>query len=145
MCKPRSKSAGVHRNFSSPIPTMASSFNKKRKREALDSSDSVAFTLSGQPASQIGPVLSKCTIAMELAPSRSDQITVSYPTIQPSKSTPFNCYIQQRTKNDDEVDQEFASQPTFVAGEADSIEFFSSNESQKAAMGCRCVLFILFP
>ncbi|KAF7977898.1 hypothetical protein HWV62_2454 [Athelia sp. TMB] len=98
---------------------MASSSTKKRKHALVEATDSVAFALSGQPESQIGPVL------------------VCYPAIQPSKTIPFDCYSRKKAKNDDHDDHDFSTRPTFVAAESHAIEFFSSDESQRAAAGCR--------
>ncbi|KIM90013.1 hypothetical protein PILCRDRAFT_812811 [Piloderma croceum F 1598] len=97
---------------------MASSSSKKRKREAVDTSKGISFALAEQPVSQIGPVL------------------VSFPAIEPSKSTSFSCYLK-KPRHEDEVTPEFVDQGTFVAGEAEAIEFFSSDESQRASVGSR--------
>lgn len=64
---------------------------------------------------------------------------VSFPAIEPSKSTSFNCYLRKEPVNDEEAGQEFVAQSTFVAGEAEAIEFFSSDESQRASAGSRRV------
>jgi DNA-directed RNA polymerase I subunit RPA49 len=93
--------------------------SKKRKREALDTSESVPFRLADQPVSQLGPVL------------------VSFPALEPPRSTPFKCYLRKKPKNEEEAGQEFVAQSTFVAGEAESVEFFSSDESQRASVGIR--------
>jgi hypothetical protein len=46
---------------------MAPSSSKKRKREVVDTSESVSFALADQPASQIGPVLGKYIGAQEMS------------------------------------------------------------------------------
>jgi hypothetical protein len=40
---------------------------------------------------------------------------------------------------EDEEKQEFVRQDTLVAGEADSVEYFTSEETKGAAAGCKCV------
>lgn len=64
-------------------------------------------------------------------------IPVSFPAIEPSGSTAFKCYLRKEPMNEEEAEREFAEQPTFVAGEAKSVEFFSSEESQNASVGSR--------
>jgi DNA-directed RNA polymerase I subunit RPA49 len=118
---------------------MASSSSKKRKREAVDTSKSISFALADQPASQIGPVLGEeMSDGGWKEQTRSDcfYLPVSFPAIEPSKSTSFSCYLKKPGR-EDEVTQEFSDQGTFVAGEAEAIEFFSSDESQRASVGSR--------
>jgi hypothetical protein len=69
----------------------------------------------------------------------------SFPALKPPEPTPFNCYL--RTSRDTgRDDDEFAELPTFVAGESDTVEFFTSiEETQKvAAGGCKCVSISLY-
>jgi DNA-directed RNA polymerase I subunit RPA49 len=60
---------------------------------------------------------------------------VSFPAIEPSKSTPFECYLQKKPGNEVEAGQEFSALPTFIAGEAETMEFFSSDETERASVG----------
>ncbi len=53
------------------------------------------------------------------------------PAITPSRSIAFKCYAQGPSKAKDDV--EFSSQKLVVAGESDTVEFFSTNESEAAA------------
>jgi DNA-directed RNA polymerase I subunit RPA49 len=64
---------------------------------------------------------------------------VSYPALEPSNSTPFKCYLRKKPGDEEDTGQEFVAQSTFVAGEAESVEFFSSDETQRASVGSRCV------
>ncbi|EJF57477.1 RNA polymerase I associated factor, A49-like protein [Dichomitus squalens LYAD-421 SS1] len=82
----------------------SSAVSKKRKRGAEDA-EKVTLQLSSQPTSQVGPVLA------------------SFPSLQPPKSTAFKCYVQRnRDKN-----ASFETQPTLVAGEGETVEFFSAD------------------
>ena len=128
---------------------MASSSSKKRKREAVETPEGITFRLDDQPASQVGPVLGKqvakegfltaggklCNLKCDLTALRP----VSFPAIEPSKSTPFECYLRKEPENEEEAGQEFSALPTFIAGEAETMEFFSSEESQRASVGSTCV------
>jgi hypothetical protein len=70
---------------------------------------------------------------------------VSFPTLEPSKATPFSCYLLQNLAGGDDTDDgDFVTQPTFIAGETDSVEFTtSSDETRKVAVGgCRCVEYL---
>lgn len=113
----------------------SSSSSKKRKREAVDSTESVSFALSDQPLSQLGPILGKQKISLNLfAPVDHTLHLVSYPALEPSRHTPFQCYLRKRPQNIDDTD-ELTPHSTFMVGEAESIEFFSSDESQRASEG----------
>jgi DNA-directed RNA polymerase I subunit RPA49 len=73
-------------------------------------------------------VVIRCTILSGL------NISVSFPGVQPPKSTSFQCYLlKKREGNEQEAD--FASQTTIVAGETDVVEYFTTAESM--AVGCR--------
>lgn len=94
----------------------STSASKKRKREAGDDAKA-SFVLSTQPKSQLGPVLAH------------------FPSVKPSKSTAFSCYQtgdNAKTLGDTD-DAEFADLPTLVAGETDSVDFHSANQTT----GCR--------
>lgn len=94
--------------------------SKKRKREAADD-PKVSFALSDQPKSQVGPVL------------------VHFPSVRPSKSTPFKCYRtgKNETSTKGDADTDFADIPALIAGETDAVEFYSSDETRRASEGCR--------
>ncbi|KAH9943769.1 RNA polymerase I associated factor, A49-like protein [Amylocystis lapponica] len=92
---------------------MASSSSKKRKRGA-DDADKVTLQVSNQPPAQLGPVLA------------------SFPALQPPKSTSFQCW-RRRNASDNEP---FASQETLIAGEADTVDFYSASEFGQASSGC---------
>ncbi|KIK92192.1 hypothetical protein PAXRUDRAFT_147843 [Paxillus rubicundulus Ve08.2h10] len=99
----------------------AASASKKRKRDSGDHAK-VSFALSDQPKSQLGPVLA------------------NFPAIKPSKSTTFKCYqTSKKTKAsaDGDEDGDFAQLQTLVAGETNVVDFFSSEESQRASVGSR--------
>ncbi|RDX40440.1 RNA polymerase I associated factor, A49-like protein [Polyporus arcularius HHB13444] len=85
---------------------------KKRKRGDEDAGK-ITLQLSTQPASQVGPVLA------------------SFPSLEPPKSTAFQCYAQKgRDKN-----APFETQPTIVAGEAETVDFFSV-DGPLSSTGC---------
>ncbi|KAA1474187.1 RNA polymerase I associated factor, A49-like protein [Dentipellis sp. KUC8613] len=90
------------------VPSSSPLTNKKRKRTASDAGNSSKVTLetSSLPASQVGPVL------------------VSFPSVQPPKSTPFKCYAQEG-----EDGKDFARQRTSIAGETEAVEFTGSNDA----------------
>ncbi|TDL26883.1 Rpa49 subunit specific to nuclear RNA polymerase I [Rickenella mellea] len=93
--------------------------NKKRKRdEREDNSELVNLNLSDSKVSQVGPVL------------------VSFPAIQPPNSTPFQCFRRPNAPADI-AEREFSLQPLLVAGETDSVEFYSANESETATQGIK--------
>ncbi|KAF9239431.1 Rpa49 subunit specific to nuclear RNA polymerase I [Melanogaster broomeanus] len=94
----------------------SASASKKRKRDNGDDAK-VSFTLSDQPKSQVGPVVA------------------NFPAIQPSKSTTFKCY-QTSKKAIASADGDEDS-PTLIAGETDAVDFFSSEETQRASSGSR--------
>ncbi|KAI0632958.1 RNA polymerase I associated factor A49-like protein [Trametes polyzona] len=90
----------------------ASVASKKRKRGAEDA-DKTSLTLSSQPASQVGPVLA------------------SFPSLEPPKSTAFKCYVQKGA----DKNAPFEAQPTIVAGEAETVEFFTA-DGPLSSTGC---------
>lgn len=94
----------------------STSVSKKRKRGDGDDAKA-SFVLSTQPKSQLGPVLA------------------NFPSAIPSKSITFSCYQTggkaRVTEDADGVD--FADLPTLVAGETDSVDFHSANQTT----GCR--------
>ncbi|KAI5119569.1 hypothetical protein M0805_005633 [Coniferiporia weirii] len=96
---------------------------KKRKRHEVedDGSEQVTFAMHDKDISVIGPVLA------------------SFPALQPPKSTPFSVYLRPDSSPLDNQ-QEFASRPIAVAGETDSVEFYSTSESADAAVGCRYLI-----
>ncbi|KIJ61208.1 hypothetical protein HYDPIDRAFT_97072 [Hydnomerulius pinastri MD-312] len=99
----------------------SASASKKRKRDNEDGAK-VSFALSDQRKSQIGPVLA------------------NFPSIKPTKSTTFKCYQtakKAKTSADDEEDGNFAELPTLIAGETDAVDFYSSDETQRASVGSR--------
>lgn len=62
-------------------------------------------------------------------------ILVSFPSLQPPKSTAFQCYVREG-----EDDREFVKQNTVVAGETDSIEFSGPSIGEEDGLGSRCLL-----
>ncbi|KIP06400.1 hypothetical protein PHLGIDRAFT_107028 [Phlebiopsis gigantea 11061_1 CR5-6] len=84
---------------------MASSALKKRKR-GVDEPEEITLRVSEYPE-KIGPVL------------------VSFPALEPPKSTPFRLYSQTASSSKDAI----------VAGETETVEFVSTAESQQTA-GC---------
>ncbi|THH13487.1 hypothetical protein EW146_g6740 [Bondarzewia mesenterica] len=97
---------------------------KKRKRGVLDAGDAdkLSLELSHIHPSQVGPVL------------------VSFPSLQPPKSTAFNCYVRE-----EEAEIEFIKQNTIVAGETDSVEFSGSNSKEGSGEGSRYYVAIHHP
>ncbi|KAI0712757.1 RNA polymerase I associated factor, A49-like protein [Cerioporus squamosus] len=90
----------------------SSTLGKKRKRGEEDAGK-VTLQLSTQPANQVGPVLA------------------SFPSLEAPKSTAFQCYAQKgRDKN-----APFETQPTIVAGEAETVDFFSA-DGPLSSTGC---------
>ncbi|KAH9852921.1 RNA polymerase I associated factor A49-like protein [Lenzites betulinus] len=86
--------------------------SKKRKRGAEDA-DKTTLALSTQPANQGGPVLA------------------SFPSLEPPKSTAFKCYVQKGA----DKSAPFEAQPTIVAGEAETVEFFTA-DGPLTSTGC---------
>jgi hypothetical protein len=60
--------------------------------------------------------------------------TSELPALKPSQSTSFGCYLYKQTVGKVyDPGSDFVAQPTFVVGEADTVEFFISyEETQKA-------------
>ncbi|KAJ8586617.1 RNA polymerase I associated factor, A49-like protein [Rhizopogon salebrosus TDB-379] len=97
----------------------AVSTSKKRKRD-LDDTQKVSFALSDHPPTQLGPVL------------------VNFPSVKPTKSTPFKCYRTQTQKRKaDNGDVPFAEMPLLIAGETEAVDFYSSDETRRASVGSR--------
>ncbi|KAI0759036.1 RNA polymerase I associated factor, A49-like protein [Fomes fomentarius] len=91
----------------------SSTIGKKRKRGA-DDAEKTTLQLSSQPAEQLGPVLA------------------SFPSLQPPSSTEFQCYAKKgRDKN-----APFELQATVLAGEAETVEFFSADGGPLSSTGC---------
>ncbi|KAI8990415.1 RNA polymerase I associated factor A49-like protein [Trametes punicea] len=90
----------------------ASSNSKKRKRDAEDAGKAT-LTLSTQPAHQVGPVLA------------------SFPSLDPPKSLAFKCYVQKGA----DKNAPFEAQPTLIAGEAKTVEFFTA-DGPLSSSGC---------
>lgn len=119
-----------------------SDFAKKRKRQDSDSEkEHVSLSVSDLRASQLGPVLGMSPITDEglsgksYSPSRA---VASFPALQPSNSTPFQCYTRpSHSSTAGASEQEFAAQPIIIAGETDSVEFYSTNEAETVATGCK--------
>ena len=63
----------------------------------------------------------------------SDALQASFPALQPPTSTSFSVYSKSTAGSD----QEFASKPIHIAGETDTIEFYSTDEFSR---GCKYVL-----
>ncbi|KAI0920527.1 hypothetical protein AcV5_010239 [Taiwanofungus camphoratus] len=93
-------------------PSISSS--KKRKRDS-DDAENIALQVSTQPPSALGPVLA------------------SFPALQPPKTTSFRCWLRNGNPKGNEP---FASQDTLIAGEADTVEFATSNEVGQTLAGC---------
>ncbi|OAX37723.1 Rpa49 subunit specific to nuclear RNA polymerase I [Rhizopogon vinicolor AM-OR11-026] len=87
--------------------------SKKRKRDL-----GVSFALSDQPPTQLGPVLA------------------NFPSVKPTKSTPFKCYRTHKKKSDNE-EVPFAETPLLIAGETEAVDFYSSEETRRASVGSR--------
>ncbi|KAF9228125.1 RNA polymerase I associated factor, A49-like protein [Gyrodon lividus] len=101
---------------------MASASASKKRRRANGDDAKVSFVLSDQPKSGLGPVLA------------------NFPAIKPSKSTTFKCYQtskKARASANSDGDLDFAELPTLIAGETDTVNFFSSEETQRASVGSR--------
>ncbi|EGO02918.1 hypothetical protein SERLA73DRAFT_165847 [Serpula lacrymans var. lacrymans S7.3] len=97
---------------------MASTSSKKRKRGS-DDVGKVTFEVSETLTSQAGPVL------------------VNFPSIKPPQNTPFVRYkINNKGSGNDDT-AVHADDKIIVAGETNSVEFFSSDETQRASAGCR--------
>ncbi|KAI0744617.1 RNA polymerase I associated factor, A49-like protein [Earliella scabrosa] len=93
---------------------MSSTTIGRKRKCAADDAEKVNLKLSSQPASQVGPVLA------------------SFPSLQPPKSTAFQCYARKgRDKN-----ASFESQEAIVAGEAETVEFFSADSGPLSSAGC---------
>ncbi|OJA20553.1 hypothetical protein AZE42_07068 [Rhizopogon vesiculosus] len=96
--------------------------SKKRKRDP-----GVSFALSDQPPTQLGPVLAGGPCHNPLA---------NFPSVKPTKSTPFKCYRTQKKKSDNE-EVPFAETPLLIAGETEAVDFYSSEETRRASVGSR--------
>ncbi|OSD00005.1 RNA polymerase I associated factor A49-like protein [Trametes coccinea BRFM310] len=94
------------------MSSAAASTNKKRKRDT-DDAGKATLTLSTQPANQVGPVLA------------------SFPSLEPPKSTAFKCYVQKGA----DKSAPFEAQPTLIAGEAETVEFFTA-DGPLSSTGC---------
>lgn len=131
--------ASVSCQNSSNWRAMASTTTKKRKRDDVDepeaSGEQATLRLLEEKESAIGPILGEQTGQLGDKPPLKPSRIASFPAITPSKSIGFKCYSQGPTRAKDTV--EFSSQKLVVAGESDTVEFFSTNESEAAAVGCR--------
>ncbi|KAH8112061.1 Rpa49 subunit specific to nuclear RNA polymerase I [Phellopilus nigrolimitatus] len=98
---------------------------KKRKRDEVDDvqlgSEQVTLAVHDKDISAVGPVLA------------------SFPALHPPKATPFSVY-SKRDSTPKDNEQEFASRPILVAGETDSIEFYSTTEGFNASQGSRYLI-----
>ncbi|KAI9058825.1 RNA polymerase I associated factor A49-like protein [Trametes sanguinea] len=94
------------------MSSAAASTSKKRKRDAEDAGKAT-LALSTQPANQVGPVLA------------------SFPSLEPPKSTAFKCYVQKGA----DKSAPFEAQPTLIAGEAETVEFFTA-DGPLSSTGC---------
>ncbi|KAI0742841.1 RNA polymerase I associated factor, A49-like protein [Daedaleopsis nitida] len=95
----------------------SSTIGKKRKRGAEDA-EKATMKFSSQPANQVGPVL------------------VSFPSLAPAQSTSFQCYGKKgRDKN-----APFESQSTIVAGETETVEFFTADSGPLSSTGCSYIV-----
>jgi hypothetical protein len=65
-------------------------------------------------------------------------LSASFPALKPSQATSFRCYLRTNAGGADGELAEFAVQPTFIAGEADSVEFFSLYEETRKAQSAGC-------
>ncbi|ETW79765.1 hypothetical protein HETIRDRAFT_440794 [Heterobasidion irregulare TC 32-1] len=103
-----------------PSPTLS----RKRKRGPSDAGErgNISLELSHIPVIQPGPVL------------------VSFPSLQPPKSTAFQCYVREG-----EDDREFVKQNTVVAGETDSIEFSGPSIGEEDGLGSSYYLAVHHP
>jgi len=114
-----------------------SAVTKKRKRDELDAADGdLSLEPSKLPASQLGPVLGEVQLRnlwgiTKLLLSINPK-SVSFPSLQPSKSTAFKCYVAE-----DEEGKEFVKQKTTIVGETDSVEFTGSNMNEAGETGSR--------
>lgn len=119
--------------------------SKKRKRD-LDDTQRVSFALSDQLSTQLGPVLGECRWSSKskllFTQSRwtMPRPLANFPSVKPTKSTSFKCYRTQtqKTKADNE-EVPFAEMPMLIAGETEAVDFYSSEETQRASVGSRCV------
>ncbi|KAI1789709.1 RNA polymerase I associated factor, A49-like protein [Ganoderma leucocontextum] len=84
---------------------MASSTISKKRKRGADDGEKVTLQLSSEPVSKVGPVLA------------------SFPSLEPPKSTAFQCYAQKTR----DMTAPFETQPTLVAGETETVEFFSTD------------------
>ena len=107
--------------------------SKKRKRTEDPTEDTLH--LSTQDTAQVGPVLgSSIRILLRDYYLSFLWLLASFPAIQVSKSTSFQCYLNKKEPN-----KPFAEQDLLVVGETDTLEFVSGPETQTAGAGCRCV------
>jgi DNA-directed RNA polymerase I subunit RPA49 len=123
----------------------AVSTSKKRKRD-LDDTQKVSFALSDHPPTQLGPVLGECRWSSEskasihAKPVVHPHPPVNFPSVKPTKSTPFKCYRTQTQKRKaDNGDVPFAEMPLLIAGETEAVDFYSSDETRRASVGSRYV------
>jgi DNA-directed RNA polymerase I subunit RPA49 len=63
---------------------------------------------------------------------------VSFPSLQPSKSTAFKCYVAEGEEGED-----FEKQRTTIAGETDTVEFTGSDMNEAGETGSRYGLSLL--
>ena len=108
----------------------------KRKAAALEngqdaassSSPNLKITIS-DPSSSLGPVFGESAWTHTLiVPQRSltsPLVLANFPSIRPSKDTPFILYSRDPTSSTN-----IARQSTVLAGETEDVDFFSTNRAQ---------------
>ncbi|KAI0628513.1 A49-like RNA polymerase I associated factor-domain-containing protein [Trametes polyzona] len=75
---------------------------------------------------------------MAEAASIGPHLTFSqFPSLEPPKSTPFKCYIQKGA----DKNAPFEAQPTIVAGEAETVEFFTA-DGPLSSTGCSYMIHV---
>jgi A49-like RNA polymerase I associated factor len=74
--------------------------------------------------------------------------SVAFPAIEPHKSISYKCYLRAGSRKEDNEDNEhedFASQDSLIAGEGETVKYFTLDETKEAAVGCRFVFDGIIP
>ncbi|PSS37246.1 hypothetical protein PHLCEN_2v884 [Hermanssonia centrifuga] len=96
---------------------MASSSAQKRKRDSNDL-DEVTLRVAARSEAEVGPVLA------------------CFPALQPPKTTPFCLYIRNASEDESNAEKKKPRKESILVGEAETVEFVSTEESQPASAGC---------
>lgn len=108
---------------------------KSKKRKSMGSSSADVSVVVAESSSGAGPAFGRSK-QRRLAPQpthSSHTFAVNFPSIKPSKMTPFTLYSRDPASS-----SELAKQHTLVAGETEDVEYFSTNRDRNAGEGADC-------